>query len=93
MLASSAPTYVRVLSLLLAALLLGSAGFTVVVARWARNPAEDWAFLNTHSGLKAGAGVAALWLGLGGGVAAAGCLGGFLLADDVFIEVTRRRRE
>jgi hypothetical protein len=89
---ASAPTYIRVLSLLLAAVMLGSTGFILAVAHRARNPAETWAFLNTHLALRAGAGVAALWIGLGGGLVAGGCLGGLLLADAVLIEVTRRQR-
>jgi hypothetical protein len=71
--------------------LLGFASHLLIVTRRAAHPNEDWLVVNGHAELRAGAGIAALWLGLGGGQVSGWCLFGFLVADLVFIEVMRRR--
>jgi hypothetical protein len=88
---ASAPTAIRVLAVLFAVFMLGSSAFLFVQLRRARNPEEDWAVVYTLLGLRAGEGVAALWLGLGAGLVAVSCLGGFLLAHALFSEVIGRR--
>lgn len=72
--------------------MLGFAAHLLIVARRAAHANEDWLVVNGHAGLRAGAGISAVWLGLGGGLAGGICLSGFLLADAVFIEVMRRHR-
>lgn len=91
MVASTSPV-VQAIVLFFGAAMLGFSGLLLLRARRASHPNEDWVTVYGHVGLRAGAGIAAICVGLGGGVVAGGCMVALLIADIAFIEVTRRRR-
>jgi hypothetical protein len=82
----------KALIVLLGLALLGNAAFMVVLALRARHPQEEWAVVWTHVAFRAGAGLSALWLVLGGGSVAGWLLAGLLVGQFVWAEVLRRRR-
>jgi branched-subunit amino acid ABC-type transport system permease component len=83
---------VRALVFLLSAVLAGSAGYILVLTLRAKHPYEDWPVVATHVVLRGAAGLAALWLALGGGSPAGWTLVGLLVAQPIWAEVMRRRR-
>jgi hypothetical protein len=91
MVASASPV-VQAVVLFFGASMLGFSGLLLLRARRASHPNEDWVTVYGHMGLRTGAGIAAICAGLGGGVVAGGCLVALLIADILFIEVTRRLR-
>jgi hypothetical protein len=83
---------IRAAALTFGLLMLGLAAQVVVLALRTGHDDEDWAVLAGYVVLRAGSGVAAIWLALGGGATAGWCLVAFVVAYPIWQTVMRRRR-
>jgi hypothetical protein len=72
--------------------MLAIATTMLLLALRAKHPAEDWSFVVGYSVIRAGSGVAAIWLALGGGATAGWILVAFIVAYPVWMNLMRRRR-
>ncbi len=71
--------------------MLAIAATVLLLALRAEHPGEDSSFAVGYSILRAGSGLAAIWLALGGGVTAGWTLVAFLVAYQVWVTLIRRR--
>jgi hypothetical protein len=74
------------------AVMLGAAGFMLVFALRSRHTDEDWNVVVGYTALRGGAGVSAIWLGLGGGATAASVLVAFVVGFPMWAALMRRFR-
>ncbi len=82
----------RAVLLAFGAAMLGFSGVILWAAIRNVHADEDWAVVGVLVALRTGAGVAAIWLAVGGGKAAGWTMVGFIVAYPIWMEVMRRRR-
>jgi len=73
--------------------MVGVAAWVLSLTIRARNADEDWAIVVGYVFLRAGSGLAAIWLALGGGSTAAWTLVAFVAVYPIWMTVMRRRRD
>ena len=73
--------------------MLGAAGVVLQSVLRAKSPDEDWTIVVGYVVLRAGAGVSAIWLALGGGAAAGWTMVACVAVYPVWMQIMRRRRE